>query len=126
MTNEGKVTQIYNTAYKQCIEDGYPEIIATTCAIMCKTGAEIVAEWKDEQFKQEKQQLIEKACEWLNSRAEICEFLNPDKPVSVTTFNRNRAAGVYGAAIVGRGAKCKARKTDLLQAIQYYELNAIL
>lgn len=59
--------------------------------------------------------------EWLNSRAEICEFLNPEKPVSVTTFNRNRAAGMYGAAIVGRGAKCKARRQDLLNAIYCFD-----
>ena len=61
--------------------------------------------------------------EWLNSRREICEFLNPDKPVSVTTFNRNREKGVYGAAIIGRGAKCKARRQDLLNAIYVYENN---
>lgn len=61
--------------------------------------------------------------EWLNSRKEICEFLNPEKPVSVTAFNRNREKGMYGAAIIGRGAKCKARRQDLLNAIYVYENN---
>lgn len=32
--------------------------------------AETTAQWKDEQFRAEKQQWIEKACEWLNENAE--------------------------------------------------------
>lgn len=47
MTNEEKAQEIYNIIYKQCVEDGYHEKIATACAIMGKTGAEIMVEWKD-------------------------------------------------------------------------------
>lgn len=86
--------------------------------------SELIANATRQGYNQARQDLQES--DWLNSRAEICEFLNPEKPLSVTTFNRNRAAGVYGAAIVGRGAKCKARRQDLLNAIYVYESNAIL
>lgn len=86
--------------------------------------SELIANATRQGYNQARQDLQES--DWLNSRAEICQWLSPDKPMSVATFNRNRAAGKYGVAIVGRGAKCKARKSDLQQAIQYYELNAIL
>ena len=56
--------------------------------------------------------------EWLTSRADICRFLSPEKPISTATFNRNRAKGMYGEAVIGSGFRCKARKDDLLQAIQ--------
>lgn len=55
--------------------------------------------------------------EWLTSRAEICSFLN----ISVSTFNRNRASGMYGCVIHGRGINSKAKKTELLEAIKNYE-----
>lgn len=60
--------------------------------------------------------------EWLTSRAQICAFLSPEKPISTTTFNRNRASGMYGTAIIGNGIRCKARKSELLEAIQRHEL----
>lgn len=63
--------------------------------------------------------------EWLTSRTEICLFLSPEKPISPATFNRNRAKGMYGSAVVGTGMRCKARKNDLLQAIQNYQLSTI-
>ena len=63
--------------------------------------------------------------EWLTSRAEICKFLSPEKPISPTTFNRNRSCGMYGEAIIGSGHKCKARKSDLLSAIRQYERASI-
>lgn len=63
--------------------------------------------------------------EWLTSRKEICSFLSPDKPLSEATFNRNRAKGMYGETIIGIGARCKARKNDLLQAIQRYQLSTL-
>ena len=60
--------------------------------------------------------------EWLTSRAEICAFLGKNgQPISVSTFNRQKAAGVYGCVIHGRGASCKAKKTELLEAIKNYE-----
>lgn len=58
MKNEEKAVQIYNVTYNQAIEDGYPKKVAITCAIMSKMGAEIMAKWKE-------QQMIDKACEWL-------------------------------------------------------------
>ena len=61
--------------------------------------------------------------EWLNSREEICAFLSPSKPISVSTFNRNRLAGVYGEAIIGKGARCRAKKQDILDAIYLFESN---
>lgn len=36
--------------------------------------------------------------------------------------NRNRASGMYGTAIIGNGIRCKARKSELLEAIQRHEL----
>lgn len=63
--------------------------------------------------------------EWLTSRKEICRFLSPEKPISEATFNRNRAKGMYGETIIGIGARCKARKNDLLQAIQRYQLQTL-
>lgn len=41
-----------------------------------------MAEWKDEQFAKEKQQLIEKACEWLktNMYEGTCEQILSKKP----------------------------------------------
>ncbi len=63
--------------------------------------------------------------EWLTSRKEICRFLSPEKPISEATFNRNRAKGMYGEAIIGIGARCKAKKDELLQAIQRYQLLTI-
>ena len=60
--------------------------------------------------------------EWLTSRSAICRFLSPEKPISEATFNRNRAKGMYGDTIIGVGSKCKARKSDLLSAIQKYQL----
>lgn len=60
--------------------------------------------------------------DWLLSRTEICRFLNPDRPLSVTTFNRNRARGMYGSAVSGIGSGCRARKSELLDAIKRYEL----
>lgn len=50
MTNEEKIKHIYNITYNQAIEDGIPEKIAIMCAIMCKTSAEIMDKWKDEQY----------------------------------------------------------------------------
>lgn len=50
MKHEKKAQEIYNITYKQCIEDDYPEIVSKTCAIMSKTGAEIMAEWKEQQM----------------------------------------------------------------------------
>lgn len=61
--------------------------------------------------------------DWLMSRTEICRFLNPDRPLSVTTFNRNRAKGMYGSAVSGVGCGCRARKGELLDAIRRYEIN---
>lgn len=61
--------------------------------------------------------------EWLTSRQAIISFLSPDKPISVTTFNRNRQKGMYGESIIGSGHKCKARKSDLLSALRKYEMN---
>lgn len=49
MKNEEKIKDIYNKTYKQCLEDGYSEEITKACAIMSKTGAEIMADWKDRQ-----------------------------------------------------------------------------
>lgn len=63
--------------------------------------------------------------EWLTSRKEICRFLSPEKPISEATFNRNRAKGMYGETIIGIGARCMARKADLLQAIQRYQLSTL-
>lgn len=63
--------------------------------------------------------------EWLTSRREICRFLSPDKPISEATFNRNRAKGMYGEAIVGTGIRCKARKTELLEAMKRYQLSTL-
>lgn len=63
--------------------------------------------------------------QWLTSRAEICRFLSPEKPISEATFNRNRAKGMYGETIIGFGARCKARKDDLLQAIKMYQLQTL-
>lgn len=60
--------------------------------------------------------------EWLTSRAQICEFLSPKKPISPTTFNRNRAKGMYGHAVIGNGVRCKAKKNELLEAVRRYEL----
>lgn len=34
-------------------------------------GATKIAEWKDEQFAKEKQQFIEKACEWIQNKAPL-------------------------------------------------------
>lgn len=59
--------------------------------------------------------------DWLLSRTEICRFLNPSRPLSVTTFNRNRQRGVYGSAVYGVGASCKARKSELLDAVRRYQ-----
>ena len=52
MNDEEKTKEIYNITYNQCIEDGYSEKISRACAIMSKTGAEIIAQWKDGQIKQ--------------------------------------------------------------------------
>lgn len=61
--------------------------------------------------------------EWLTSRSEICRFLSPEKPISEATFNRNRAKGMYGHAIIGNGFRCKARKSDLMDAMKMYQLS---
>lgn len=58
MTTDEKAIEIYNLIYKQFIKNGYPEEIATTCAIGGKAGAEDMAEWQE-------QQMIEKACEYI-------------------------------------------------------------
>lgn len=84
MTNEEKAIQIYNTTYEQCIEDGYPKIIAITSAIMCKTGAEIVAEWKEKQ-------MIDKACEWLKNNTitatnDFCTYVASSHNISKEEF----------------------------------------
>lgn len=63
--------------------------------------------------------------EWLTSRAQICRFLSPEKPISEATFNRNRAKGMYGDTIIGYGSRCKARKNELLSAIQQYQLSIL-
>ena len=63
--------------------------------------------------------------EWLTSRAAICKFLRPEKPLSTTQFNKNRRAGIYGEAIIGTGNGCKCRKSDLLNAIRQYELSRL-
>lgn len=57
----------------------------------------------------------------LTSRDDILRFLSPSKPMSVATFNRNRAKGMYGTAIIGSGMHCHARKGELLDAISKYE-----
>lgn len=57
----------------------------------------------------------------LDSRDAILRFLSPSKPISVATFNRNRAKGVYGTAVTGTGRQCHARKGELLDAISKYE-----
>lgn len=86
--------------------------------------SELIANATRQGYNQARQDLQES--DWLNSRSEICQWLSPDKPLSVATFNRNRAKGLYGYAIIGHGAKCKARKSDLQNAIFLYETNAIL
>lgn len=63
--------------------------------------------------------------EWLTSRQDICTFLSPEKPLSTATFNRNRAKGMYGTAIVGNGMRCKARKNELMDAIHRYEVSQL-
>ncbi len=63
--------------------------------------------------------------EWLTSRSEICRFLSPEKPISEATFNRNRAKGMYGQAIIGSGFRCKARKSDLMDAMKMYQLSTL-
>lgn len=63
--------------------------------------------------------------EWLTSRSQICRFLSPEKPISEATFNRNRAKGMYGDTIIGTGSRCKARKNELLNAIQQYQLSTL-
>lgn len=49
--DEEKAIQIYNVTYKQFIDEGYPEKIAITCAIMAKAGAEIMAEYIKKRMK---------------------------------------------------------------------------
>ena len=61
--------------------------------------------------------------EWLNTRQEILQFLSPEKPISEATFYRNIQKGMYGEAIIGSGRHCKARKTDLLDALHKYKTN---
>ena len=38
-----------------------------------------MSEWKDEQFKAEKEALINKACEWLRENIESDKYLSPDE-----------------------------------------------
>ena len=60
MTNEEKAREI---ASYRCTS--YSDYSFTDCA-----GAALDAmQWKDEQYAKEKQQWIEKACEWLNKNA---------------------------------------------------------
>ena len=61
----------------------------------------------------------------LTSRAAIIAFLSDGKakPMSASTFNRKRASGEFGNAVVGQGRNCKARKTELMQAIQRHQMS---
>lgn len=43
--------------------------LSSTPIRCCQKSALEMAQWKDEQFEAEKQQLIEKACEWLKDNA---------------------------------------------------------
>lgn len=65
--------------------------------------------------------------DWLSSRPAIIAFLSEgkSKPMSAATFNRKRANGEFGNAIVGSGRNCKARKSELMDAIQRHQLSMV-
>lgn len=63
--------------------------------------------------------------DWLNGREAIIAFLSPVKPITVRTFNLKRERGEFGSAVIGCGENCKARKSELLTAIQQYQLSKL-
>ena len=69
MTNEEKATEIAESKYVYDVNKDNCEFY--DCYI---SGIEM-AEWKEKEFAQEKQNLIDKACEWLknNMYEGICE-----------------------------------------------------
>lgn len=62
MTNREKADEIASTIQKNLFFNSTKE---------CLDSAMAMAKWKDEEFVQEKQQLVEKACEWLLQQEEI-------------------------------------------------------
>jgi DNA-binding protein H-NS len=69
MTNEEKAQEICekNKRYK-----------VKCSSLECYLSAMEMAEWKDEQHAEEKQQWIEKACEWLEEHVREYKYYDPD------------------------------------------------
>lgn len=74
ITNEQKAREIcgcgnchHNFKGSECLK--YTGILC--CLKPCFKATLEAMEWKDEQHKQEKQQLIDKACEWLKGNTDM-------------------------------------------------------
>jgi len=64
MTNEEKAREIANNSSTKIVGAEVSDETYITTEPDCYTAAITMAKWKDEQFKAEKQALIDKACEW--------------------------------------------------------------
>ena len=76
MTNEEKAKEIARSNQKFFYEDGGYDIKSSDEE--CYDSAMEMAEWKDKQFVQEKEKLIDNVCEWLKNNIHdyymTCEF----------------------------------------------------
>lgn len=75
----------------------------------------------EEQLAQLVEDAVKRGYEAARRDLEQSEWLT----FSEATFNRNRAKGMYGQAIIGSGFRCKARKSDLLDAMKMYQLSTL-
>lgn len=66
MTNEKKAMEIAHDYFRR----GQLGIVSADTESAGYDCAMQAMQWKDEQFAQEKQQLIDKACEWLKANAD--------------------------------------------------------
>ena len=82
MTNEEKANEI---AHYHCSSE--------LNLLQAYNSALDMAEWKDEQFAEEKQQLIEKACEWLDKNASGYAQIISNTSQSTSIFGSVRYCG---------------------------------
>ena len=69
MTNEEEAREIANNSSTKIVGAEVSDETYITTESDCYTAAITMAKWKDEQFKAEKEALINKACEWLRENA---------------------------------------------------------
>ena len=79
MTNEEEAREIANNSSTKIVGAEVSDETYITTESDCYTAAITMAKWKDEQFKAEKEALINKACEWLRNNSYMLDDWDEDK-----------------------------------------------